>query len=87
MAEETVAGEPVSETQIEVWANEAEHGYPVEQLGVADAPPKEKAQRAWCPSGWTQSCSRHSTSSPQGVDAVSRSEAIRDAVRRYIDVA
>ncbi|WP_454296341.1 ribbon-helix-helix domain-containing protein [Salana multivorans] len=86
MAEETVAGEPVSETQIEVWANEAEHGYPVEQLRRRGRPAKGAGAAGVVPVRM-DAVLLEALDEFAASHAVSRSEAIRDAVRRYIDVA
>lgn len=79
-------GEPVTEEQIQVWADEAERGYPVEQLrkggrpAAGDGPGEVIAVRM-------DETLLAALAARAERDHVSRSEAIRAAVRAWIDAA
>lgn len=79
-------GEPVSDEQIQVWADEAERGYPVDQLRkrgrrpAGDGPGEVVAVRM---DGTLLS----ELSARAEREHVTRSEAIRAAVRAWIDAA
>jgi hypothetical protein len=83
---ETLNGEPVSDEQIQVWADEAERGYPVDQLRkrgrrpAGDGPGEVVAVRM---DGTLLS----ELSARAEREHVTRSEAIRAAVRAWIDAA
>ena len=86
MARETIRGEPVTEAQIQAWADEAERGYSVERLrtggrpAVGDGPGEVIAVRM------DETLLAALTARAER-DHVSRSEAIRAAVRAWIDAA
>ncbi len=86
MARETMNGEPVTEEQIQAWADEAERGYSVEQLrkggrpAVGDGPGEVIAVRM------DETLLAALTARAEH-DHVSRSEAIRAALRAWIDAA
>ena len=79
-------GEPVSEEQIQAWADEAERGYSVERLrrggrpSVGDGPGEVIAVRM-------DETLLTALTARAAHDHVSRSEAIRAAVRAWIDAA
>jgi hypothetical protein len=80
---ETIKGKPVTEQDIQAWADEAERGYDVEQLRkrgrkpIGDGPAKVVPVRIDAPllAALTERAER---------DHVSRSEAIRAAIRSYV---
>ena len=82
-AVETIKGTPVTEQDIQDWADEAERGYDVEQLRkrgrkpIGDGPAKVVPVRidATLLAALTERAER---------DHVSRSEAIRAAIRSYV---
>lgn len=86
VSEETINGKPVTEAQIQAWADEAERGYPVEKLRRTGRPTKGATAANVVPV-------RMEPALLAALDdfavshEVSRSDVIRDAVRRYIDVA
>lgn len=79
-------GEPVTEEQIQAWADEAERGYSVERLrrggrpAVGDGPGEVIAVRM-------DETLLTALTARAAHDQVSRSEAIRAAVRAWIDAA
>lgn len=83
MTGEKIDGDPVSDEMIEKWADEAERGYPVDQLRkrgrkpVGDGPGSVVPVRmdARLLAAITELADR---------EHISRSEAIRDAVRRAV---
>jgi hypothetical protein len=83
---ETIRGETVTEEQIQTWADEAERGYPVERLRrvgrptVGDSPGEVIAVRM-------DETLLTALAARAAHDHVSRSEAIRAAVRAWIDAA
>ena len=86
MARETINGEPATEVQIQAWADEAERGYSVERLrrggrpAAGDGPGEVIAVRM------DETLLAALTARAEH-DHVSRSEAIRAAVRAWIDGA
>jgi hypothetical protein len=80
---EAIKGKPVTEQDIQDWADEAEHGYDVEHLRrrgrkpIGDGPAKVVPVRidATLLAALTERAER---------DHVSRSEAIRAAIRSYV---
>lgn len=86
MVEETIRVKPVTEEQIQAWADEAEKGYPVEQLRkrgrrpVGDGPGEMIAVRM-------DKALLAQLTARAGREHVSRSEAIRAGVRAWIDDA
>jgi Ribbon-helix-helix protein, copG family len=79
-------GEPITEEQIQAWADEAERGYSVERLrrggrpAVGDSPGEVIAVRM-------DETLLSALAARAARDHVSRSEAIRAAVRAWIDAA
>ena len=86
VVEETIRGKPVTEEQIQVWADEAEKGFPVEQLrkrgrrSVGDGPGEIIAVRM------DESLLAQRSARAER-DRISRSEAIRAALKAWIDAA
>jgi predicted HicB family RNase H-like nuclease len=84
VVEETMRGKPVTEEQIQAWADEAEKGYPAEQLRkrgrrpVGEGPGKMIAVRM-------DEALLAQLSARAERDHISRSEAIRAAVKAWID--
>ena len=80
---ETIKGKPVTEADIQDWADEAERGYDVEQLRkrgrkpIGDGPARVVPVRidADLLAALTERAER---------DHISRSEAIRAAIRSYV---
>lgn len=83
---ETIRGKPVTDEQVQAWADEAEKGYPVEQLQkrgrrpVGDGPGEMVAVRM------DEALLAQLTARAER-EQVSRSEAIRAAVKAWIDAA
>ncbi|WP_277050288.1 ribbon-helix-helix domain-containing protein [Ruania albidiflava] len=86
MARETVQGKQVTDAQIQKWADEAERGYPVEELRRRGRPTKGAHRANVVPVRMEPSLLK-ALDEFASTHAISRSDAIRDAVRRYIDVA
>ncbi|MDP2013931.1 MAG: ribbon-helix-helix domain-containing protein [Actinomycetota bacterium] len=86
MADEKIDGVPVTEAMIEAWAKEAEAGYPVERLRKRGRKPAGDGPGSVVPV-------RMDAALLQALDKcadrehISRSEAIRAAVRAWIDSA
>jgi uncharacterized protein (DUF4415 family) len=86
VVEETIRGKPVTEEQIQAWADEAEKGFPVKQLRkrgrrpVGDGPGEMIAVRM------DEALLAQLTARAER-EHVSRSEAIRAAVKAWIDAA
>jgi hypothetical protein len=86
VVEETIRGKPVTEEQIQAWADEAEKGFPVGQLRkrgrrpVGDGPGEMIAVRM------DEALLAQLTARAER-ENVSRSEAIRAAVKAWIDAA
>lgn len=86
MPRETINGEAITEEQIQAWADEAERGYPVDRLrrggrpAVGDGPGEVIAVRM-------DETLLAALTARAAHDHVSRSEAIRAAVRAWIDAA
>lgn len=80
---ETINGAPVTEEQIQAWADEAERGYDVEQLRrrgrkpIGDGPAKVVPVRL-------DDTMLAAVDERARQDHVSRSEAIRAAIRAYV---
>jgi hypothetical protein len=80
---ETIKGKPVTDTDIQDWADEAERGYDLEQLRkrgrkpIGDGPARVVPVRidATLLAALTERAER---------DHISRSEAIRAAIRSYV---
>jgi hypothetical protein len=86
VVEEKIRGKPVTEEQIQAWADEAEKGFSVDQLRkrgrrpVGDGPGEVIAVRM------DEALLAQLTARAER-EHVSRSEAIRAAVRTWIDAA
>jgi predicted transcriptional regulator len=83
---ETVNGTPVSDEQIEAWAAEAEVGYPVEVLRRRGRRPLGEGESAVVPVRMEPAL-LDALATRAKREHVTRSEAIRAAVRAWIDVA
>ena len=86
VVDETIRGEPVTDEQVQAWADEAEQGFPVEQLrkrgrrAVGDGPGEMVAVRM------DEALLAQLTARAER-EHVSRSDAIRAAVKPWIDAA
>ena len=86
MDKETVDGVPVSDEMIEIWSKEAERGYPAEQLRrrgrrpIGDGPGEVIPVRM-------DATLLNALAARAEREHVSRSEAIRAAVRAWLDAA
>ena len=81
MVGETIRGKPVTEEQIQAWADEAEKGFPVERLRKRGRRPVEMVAVRMDEALLAQLTARAER------EHVSRSEAIRAAVKAWIDAA
>jgi len=86
MAREKINGKAVSDAQIEAWANEAEAGYPVEQLRKRGRKPLGDGASEVVPVRMDQTL-LDALDARAEREHVSRSEAIRAAVRDWVNVA
>jgi len=86
MAREKINGKAVSDAQIEGWANEAEAGYPVEQLRKRGRKPLGDGASEVVPVRMDQTLLDALVARAER-EHVSRSEAIRAAVRDWVNVA
>lgn len=86
MSDETVDGVPVTDAQIEAWSAEAERGYPVESLRRRGRRPIADAAGAVVPVRMDPALLAALTERAEK-DQLSRSEAIRAAVRAWISAA
>lgn len=86
MARETINGKAVSDAQIEAWVNEAEAGYPVEQLRKRGRKPIGDGASEVVPVRMDQTL-LDALAARAERENVSRSEAIRAAVRDWVNVA
>jgi hypothetical protein len=80
---ETVEGKPVSEADIQGWADEAERGYDVEQLRRRGRRPMGDGPARVVPVRIDDALLAALTERAER-DHVSRSEAIRAAIRSYV---
>jgi predicted transcriptional regulator len=83
---ETVNGMPVSDEQIEAWAAQAEAGYPVEVLRRRGRRPLGEGESTVVPVRMEPALLR-ALAARADHEHVTRSEAIRAAVRAWLDVA
>lgn len=81
-----MGGEPVSDEQIRSWANEAEHGFDVEELRRRGRPRLGDGPSAVIPVRMDDDL-LEALNEKAGHQGLSRSEAIREAVRAWTDVA
>jgi hypothetical protein len=86
MAEEKIDGVPVTDALIDSWSKEAEVGYPVERLRKRGRKPVGDGPAEVVPVRMDKSLLDALTARAER-DHVSRSEAIRAAVRDWVDVA
>lgn len=86
MAREKINGKAVSDAQIEAWGNEAEAGYSVEQLRKRGRKPLGDGASEVVPVRMDQTLLDALVARAER-EHVSRSEAIRAAVRDWVNVA
>jgi hypothetical protein len=86
MAQESINGVPVTDEMIESWAKEAEVGYPVEQLRKRGRKPLGDGASEVIPVRMDQTLLEALAARAER-EHVSRSEAIRAAVRDWVNVA
>jgi predicted transcriptional regulator len=86
MGDETINGQPVTDDMIQAWADEAERGYDVETLRKRGRPTLGAGPGAVVPVRMDDTLLTALTDRAQR-DHVSRSEAIRQAVRAWTDAA
>ena len=86
MADETINGANIADNQIKAWANEAEAGYPVEQLRKRGRKPLGDGASEVVPVRMDQTL-LDALAARAEREHVSRSEAIRAAVRDWVNVA
>ncbi len=86
MAQEKINGVSVDDEQISKWANEAEAGYPVEQLRKRGRKPLGDGASEVVPVRMDQTL-LDALAARAEREHVSRSEAIRAAVRDWVNVA
>lgn len=82
-AQETINGQPVTEEQIAAWADEAERGYDVDQLRKRGRRPVGDGPGQVVPVRIDETLLSALTERAEK-DHVSRSEAIRAAIRAYV---
>ena len=86
MSDEKIHGAAVTDEQIERWSTEAESGYPVEQLRKRGRKPLGDGASEVVPVRMDQTLLDALTDRAER-EHVSRSEAIRAAVRDWVNVA
>ena len=86
MDEETISGTPVTDEMLEAWSAAAERGYPVEQLRKRGRRPAGDGPGAVVPVRMDAALLEALAARAER-EHVSRSEAIRAAVRAWIDAA
>ncbi|MDV8009277.1 ribbon-helix-helix domain-containing protein [Rhodococcus sp. IEGM 1318] len=86
MTDETINGQPVTDNMIEEWANEAETGYDVEKLRKRGRPTVGAGPGAVVPVRMDAAL-LEALNARAEQEHVSRSEAIREAVRAWTQVA
>jgi hypothetical protein len=86
MAEETINGAPVTDGMIQKWADEAEAGYDVEKLRKRGRPAVGDGPGAVVPVRMDEALLKALNARAEQ-EHVSRSEAIREAVRAWTQVA
>ena len=86
VAQEKINGEAVTDSQIEAWSKEAEAGYPVEQLRKRGRKPLGDGASEVVPVRMDQTL-LDALAARAEREHVSRSEAIRAAVRDWVNVA
>lgn len=86
MAQEKIRGKVVEDAQIKAWSKEAEVGYPVEQLRRRGRKPLGDGASEVVPVRMDQTL-LDALAARAEREHVSRSEAIRAAVRDWVNVA
>ena len=86
MTEKKISGKPVSDALIQVWADEAETGYPVDQLRRRGRKPLGDGPSEVVPVRMDAELLQALVERAER-EQVSRSEAIRAAVRAWVGVA
>lgn len=86
MARETINGEPVSDDQVQAWADEAETGYPVERLRRTGRPTLGNGRSTVVPVRLDPDLLRALAQRAEQ-EHVSRSDAIRAAIRAWLGTA
>ncbi|MFX1758723.1 ribbon-helix-helix domain-containing protein [Rhodococcus sp. As11] len=86
MADETIDGIPVTEEMIEGWADEAEAGYDVAALRKRGRPTIGEGPATVVPVRMDEALLQALNARAEE-EHVSRSEAIREAIRAWIQVA
>ncbi|MFC8528438.1 ribbon-helix-helix domain-containing protein [Nocardia sp. NPDC057227] len=86
MTDETIGGEPVTDQMIQGWADEAEAGYDTEKLRKRGRPTVGDGPGAVVPVRMDAALLRALNARAEQ-EHVSRSEAIREAVRAWTQVA
>ncbi|ELB89659.1 hypothetical protein Rwratislav_28328 [Rhodococcus wratislaviensis IFP 2016] len=86
MADETINGVPVTDGMIQEWADEAEAGYDVEKLRKRGRPTVGGGPGAVVPVRMDEALLKALNARAEQ-EHVSRSEAIREAVRAWTQVA
>ncbi|MET3923824.1 ribbon-helix-helix domain-containing protein [Arthrobacter sp. UYEF20] len=86
MSHEKINGVPVTEEIIQAWSDEAERGYPIEQLRKRGRRPVGEGPGEVVPVRMDASLLRELSARAEH-DHLSRSEAIRAAVRAWISAA
>jgi Ribbon-helix-helix protein, copG family len=83
---ETIGGKPVAEEQIRKWADDAEKGFDVEELRRRGRPRLGEGRSTVIPVRMEEDL-LEALNEKAGHDGISRSEAIRQAVRAWTHVA
>lgn len=86
MDKETINGTPITDEIIQAWSDEAEQGYPVEQLRKRGRHPIGEGPAEVVPVRMDATLLQALASRAEH-DHLSRSEAIRAAVRAWLDAA
>ncbi len=86
MTSRTIKGQPVSDDQIQAWADEAEAGYPVEQLRKRGRQPLGDGPSIVVPVRLDADL-LEALGARADAEHVSRSEAIRAAIRAWLGAA
>lgn len=86
MGEKKIGGKPVTDDQIQVWADEAETGYPVDQLRRRGRKPLGEGPSDVVPVRMDAELLQALVERAER-EHVSRSEAIRAAVKAWVGVS
>lgn len=85
-AGETIGGKPVTDLQIRLWADDAERGFDVEDLRRRGRPRLGDGPSTVIPVRMDEDL-LDALNEKAAVDGISRSEAIREAVRSWTRIA